>query len=98
MRELDSATMAAAAVFTDSREAALAESGDVRLAMAEGVIGAGHVRAEIGELLTGTAPGRTADSEITVFESLGMAVEDLAAALGAYRKAARLGAGSWVDF
>jgi ornithine cyclodeaminase/alanine dehydrogenase-like protein (mu-crystallin family) len=97
-RELDSATVADAAVFVDSRESALAESGDIRLALADQAIGAGHIRAEIGEVLTGAARGRTDDSEITVFESLGLAVEDLAAALGAYRRAAELGAGTWVDF
>ena len=97
-RELDSATMAAAAVFADSRESALAESGDVRLAVAEQAVPPVHIRAEIGELLTGTAPGRASDREITVFESLGLAVEDLAAAQGVYRNAARAGAGTWVDF
>jgi len=97
-RELDPATVARAAVFADSRESALAEAGDVGLALAEEAIGPGHIRAEIGELLTGQAVGRTSDGEITVFESLGLAVEDLAAGLGAYQKAAALGAGTWVDF
>ena len=97
-RELDSATMAAAAVFADSRESALAESGDVRLAVAEQAVPPVHIRAEIGELLSGTAPGRASDREITVFESLGLAAEDLAAAQGVYRNAARAGAGTWVDF
>ena len=97
-RELDSATMAAAALFADSRESALAESGDVRLAIAEQAISPVHIQAEIGELLSGTAPGRASDQEITVFESLGLAAEDLAAAQGVYRSAARIGAGTWVDF
>jgi ornithine cyclodeaminase/alanine dehydrogenase-like protein (mu-crystallin family) len=97
-RELDSATMAAATVFADSRESALAESGDVRLAIAEQAVPPVHIRAEIGELLSGTASGRTSDREITVFESLGLAAEDLAAAQGVYRNAARVGAGTWVDF
>jgi alanine dehydrogenase len=99
-RELDSATMSAAAVFADSRESALAESGGVRLAIAEHSIPPVHIQAEIGELLTGTgsSPGRAGDRDITVFESLGLAVEDLAAAQGVYRNAVRLGAGTWVDF
>ncbi len=97
-RELDSATMAAAAVFADSRESALSESGDVRLAIQEQAIPPAHIRAEIGELLTGTAPGRVSDAEITVFESLGLAAEDLAAAQGVYRNAVRAGAGTWVGF
>jgi ornithine cyclodeaminase/alanine dehydrogenase-like protein (mu-crystallin family) len=97
-RELDTATMAAAALFADSRESVLAESGDFRLAEAEGAIGPEHIRAEIGEVLTGRAPGRAGDDEVTVFESLGLAVEDLAAAALAYRKAGELGAGTWVEF
>jgi ornithine cyclodeaminase/alanine dehydrogenase-like protein (mu-crystallin family) len=97
-RELDTATMAAAALFADSRESVLAESGDYLLALGEGAIGPGHLRAELGEVLTGGAPGRTSDGEITVFESLGLAVEDLATAVLAYQKAAEAGVGSWVDF
>ena len=97
-RELDSATMAAAAVFADSRESALAEAGDLRLAIAEHCTPPVHIRGEIGELLSGTVPGRTGDQEITVFESLGLAAEDLAAAQGVYRNAAGRGAGTWVDF
>ena len=97
-RELDTETMAAAALFTDSRESAASEAGDYVLARAAGAIGPDHIRAELGEVLAGTAPGRADDAEITVFESLGLAVEDLAAAALAYRKAAELGSGSWVEF
>jgi ornithine cyclodeaminase/alanine dehydrogenase-like protein (mu-crystallin family) len=97
-REIDTATMADAALFVDSRESAAAESGDFLLAQAEGVIDAGHIRAEIGEVLTGAAPGRRDAREITLFESLGLAVEDLAAAAHLYRKASRLDAGTWVEF
>ena len=97
-RELDAETMAAAAVFADSRESVASEAGDYVLAQAEGGIGPDHVRAELGELLTGTAPGRSGDTEITVFESLGLAIEDLVAARLAYRNATERGAGAWVDF
>jgi ornithine cyclodeaminase/alanine dehydrogenase-like protein (mu-crystallin family) len=97
-RELDTETMAAAALFTDRRESATSEAGDYLLAQADGAIGPEHIRAEIGEILTGSAPGRASDTEITVFESLGLAAEDLAAAALAYRKAAELGAGSWAEF
>ena len=97
-RELDGATMADAALFADSRESVRGEAGDYLLALAEGAIGPGHVRAEIGELLTGEAAGRSSDQEITVFESLGLAVEDLAAAAYVYGKASRLGAGVVADF
>ncbi len=97
-REIDTATMATAALFVDSRESAAAESGDFLIARAEGAIDAGHIRAELGDVLTGSAPGRRDAREITVFESVGLAIEDLAAAAYLYREASRLGTGSWVDF
>jgi len=97
-REIDAATMAAAALFVDSRESAAHEAGDVLLAMADGAIGPADIRAELGEVITGVAPGRRDDQEITVFESLGLGVEDLAAAAHAYRRARAAGAGTTVDF
>ncbi len=98
-RELDTVTVAAAALFADSRESVLAESGDYLLAAAEGAVGPGHVRAEVGDLLAGlSGDGRRDAEEITVFESLGLAAEDLAAALAAHRAAVDLGIGTWIDF
>jgi ornithine cyclodeaminase/alanine dehydrogenase-like protein (mu-crystallin family) len=99
-RELDSATVADAALFADSHDSMLAESGDYLLAAAEARIGPGHIRAEIGDLLAGLADGqgRRRDEEITVFESLGLAVEDLAAASAAYQAARESGTGMWVEF
>jgi ornithine cyclodeaminase len=80
-RELDTATVAASALFCDSRESLRNEAGEFRLAIAEGLItGEEHVRAELGEVLAGTAPGRRGDAELTLFRSLGLAIEDLAAA------------------
>jgi ornithine cyclodeaminase/alanine dehydrogenase-like protein (mu-crystallin family) len=95
-REIDTATMAEAALFADRRESVVNEAGDYLLAAQEGADN--PVRAELGELLTGTAPGRTADDEITVFESLGLAAEDLAAAIYLHEKATREGAGTPADF
>ncbi len=95
-RELDTATMAAAALFADSRESVTHESGDYLLAAGDGV--ANPVRAELGEVITGAAPGRAGDDEITVFESLGLAAEDLAAASYVYAEATRLGAGTAAEF
>lgn len=86
-RELDTATVAAAVLFADRRDSLLAESGDYLLAAADGAVGPDRVRGELGEVLLGAAPGRLTQGEITVFESLGLAVEDLAAAALAYRKA-----------
>jgi ornithine cyclodeaminase len=79
-RELDTATMAAASLFVDRRESTVNEAGDYLFPQREGAIGPDHIRAELGELLLGTAAGRTSADEITVFKSLGLAVEDLAAA------------------
>jgi ornithine cyclodeaminase len=95
-REIDTATMAEAALFADSRESVRNEAGDYLLAAREGADN--PVRAELGELLTGTASGRADDDEITVFESLGLAAEDLAAASYLYQKAASLSAGTSADF
>jgi ornithine cyclodeaminase len=97
-REIDSATMAIASVFVDRRESALNEAGDYLIAASEGAIGPEDLRAELGEVLLGTASGRTTQEEITVFKSLGLAIEDLAAAAHLYRKAADNGVGSWVNF
>jgi ornithine cyclodeaminase/alanine dehydrogenase-like protein (mu-crystallin family) len=97
-REVDSATIAAARLFVDSRGSALSEAGDVLLAMQEGAIDAGHIRAEIGEVLIGSQPGRTTAEEITLFKSLGLPIEDLAAAEYLYRRALETGRGTIVPF
>jgi ornithine cyclodeaminase/alanine dehydrogenase-like protein (mu-crystallin family) len=98
-RELDGATVAAAALFVDRRESTINESGDYLFAKIEGSIsGPEHIRAELGELLTGAAEGRKSEGEITLFKSLGLAIEDLASAAFLYDKARREGRGSWVDF
>ena len=91
-------TVAAARLFVDRRESAENEAGDSLLALREGAIAPGHIRAELGEVLTGAAPGRVAPDEITLFKSLGLAVEDLWAADHVFRKAAKAGVGTWVEF
>jgi ornithine cyclodeaminase/alanine dehydrogenase-like protein (mu-crystallin family) len=97
-REVDTETMAASALFVDRRESTINEAGDYLFAMREGAIGPDHIRAELGEVLTGAKPGRTSADEITLFKSLGLAIEDLAAANYLYRKAKELNAGVWVEF
>jgi len=97
-RELDAETVARSAFFTDRRESCVNEAGDYVLALKEGAIAEGHIRAELGEVLAGSAPGRESDDEITVFESLGLAVEDLAAAEYLERRAGETGTGTTVDF
>jgi len=87
-REMDPALVARARLFVDSRAAALVESGDVVLGMQEGRFGADHIVAELGELLADpAAAGRRSDAEVTIFKSLGLAVEDVTAAALAYRRA-----------
>ncbi|HXM35604.1 MAG TPA: ornithine cyclodeaminase family protein [Pyrinomonadaceae bacterium] len=97
-REIDTATMAAASLFVDRRQSALNEAGDYLLAAGEGAFGPNHIRAEVGEVLKGAAKGRTTSDEITLFKSLGLAIEDLAAAAHLYRKAQQEHCGSWVEF
>jgi ornithine cyclodeaminase/alanine dehydrogenase-like protein (mu-crystallin family) len=96
-RELDTAAVVRASLFVDRRESALNEAGDFLVPRREGAIDDGHIRAELGELLLERRPGRQADSEITVFKSLGLAVEDVAAARLIYDNAVKAGAGTRVE-
>jgi len=91
-REMDPALTARSRLFVDSRAAALSESGDVVMGMAEGRFDASHVIAELGELMNGSA-GRGSATDITIFKSLGLAVEDVTAADLAYRRAVKRGIG-----
>lgn len=93
-RELDTETMTAATLFVDRRESAVNEAGDLLLAG----LGESDIAAELGEVLTGAHPGRTGDAELTVFKSLGLAVEDLAAAELVVRAARERGRGTEVPF
>jgi ornithine cyclodeaminase/alanine dehydrogenase-like protein (mu-crystallin family) len=97
-RELDSETMAGASLFVDRRESAMNEGGDYGLAAADGAIGPGHIKAELGEVLAGVHPGREHEDELTVFKSYGIGVEDLATADLVVRRAHELGFGLEVDF
>jgi ornithine cyclodeaminase len=92
-RELDTATVAQGRLFVDSREGALAEAGDIVIPIKEGAFDASHIAAELGDVFGGRAEGRRGADEITIFKSLGMAVEDVAAARLAYERAASMGLG-----
>jgi len=97
-REIDTATVAASALFCDSRESVRNEAGEFQLAVGEGAItGEEHIRAELGEVLAGQAPGRRDDGELTLFRSLGIGVEDLAAAEIAVAAAREQGLGTEVE-
>jgi ornithine cyclodeaminase len=97
-RELTSDLVAAATLFVDRRESTLNEAGDYLFAVEEAGIGPDHIRAELGELLESVHPGRQSDEELTLFKSLGIAVEDLAAAELCVARAHERGIGTEVDF
>jgi ornithine cyclodeaminase len=97
-RELEADVVAAASLFVDRRESTLNESGDYLSAVAEKAIGPDHIVAELGELLVGRHPGRRDEDELTVFKSLGVAVEDLAAAALCVERARERGVGAEVAF
>jgi ornithine cyclodeaminase len=97
-RELDVATIADAELFVDSRESAANEAGDYLLALAEAAIdGPEHIVAELGDVAAGLHGGRSGPQALTVFRSLGIAVEDLAAAELALAHARAAGAGTEVE-
>ncbi len=97
-REIDTATMAASALFCDSRESVRNEAGEFQLAVREGLIsGEEHIRAELGEVLAEIAQGRRDVGELTLFRSLGLAIEDLAAAERAVAAATKRGLGTEVE-
>ena len=96
-RELDTAAVSRSRFFVDRRESTLNEAGDFLIPKREGAIDDGHILAELGELLLGAHPGRQSETEITVFKSLGLAVEDVAAARLVYDNAVKAGAGTRVE-
>lgn len=96
-RELDTAAVKGARLYVDRRESTLNEAGDFLFAKQEGAIDDNHIVGEIGEILLGTVEGRRTADEITLFKSLGLGIEDLAAANHVYRKAVETGAGVFVE-
>ena len=96
-RELDTQAVVHARLFVDRRESTLNESGDFLIPKAEGAIDDDHILGELGEVLIDRASGRTSPQDITLFKSLGLAVEDLAAAHHIFNEAKRCGAGTMVE-
>jgi alanine dehydrogenase len=96
-RELDGEAIRRARVVVDTYAGALEEAGDVLIPLREGAIERAHVAAELAEVVTGRRPGRTSDEEITVFKSVGFALEDLAAARLAYDRGRAQGIGKEVS-
>ena len=87
MRELEAEVLKRATVVVDSRDAIMAECGDVLLAIKEGTITEDQVQREIGAVLAGQKPGRTSPDELTVYKSVGIAIQDVATARLVYQKA-----------
>jgi len=96
-RELDSQAVAQARLYVDRKESTLHEAGEFILPKAEGRFGNEHILGELGEILNGKIAGRSSLNEITLFKSLGVAVEDLAAAHHVLQKASQSHLGMWVE-
>lgn len=95
-REIDTATMAAVRLFVDRRESAVNEAGDILIPMREGAFTADHIQAELGDVIIGKDPGRRSETELTLFKSLGLAVEDVASAAFILKRAREAGVGQTV--
>jgi len=96
-RELDTAAVAGSRLFVDRRESTLSEAGDFLIPRAEGAIDDGHILGELGDLLNRTVVGRRRAPDRTLFKSLGLAVEDVAALQHIFDKAERSGAGTMIS-
>jgi ornithine cyclodeaminase/alanine dehydrogenase-like protein (mu-crystallin family) len=97
-RELDSEAVMKSTLFVDRRESTINESEDFRVPKKEGLIDDDHIKGELGEVLLGKVAGRIRDDEITLFKSVGLAVEDLASAYHVYTKAEAECVGTRVRF
>ena len=97
LREIDGSTLARAKIIVDARDAIMAECGDILLALKEKSIAENAIHAEIGEVLAGTKAGRQSVDEITLYKSVGIAIQDVAAAHLVYRKALERRIGTEVE-
>ncbi len=96
-RELDTEIVRRSKFVADSAEACLSEAGDLMIPIEEGAITAGHIHADLGEIVLGRKPARETDDEITVFKSVGLAIQDVATAKLVYDRAVEVGIGTEVD-
>lgn len=97
MQELPAATVARATVVVDAVEAALAEAGDLIVPLREGLVERAHFSRELGMVAAGTAPGRTSADEVTLFKSVGNAVQDVVVARRAVERARADGVGTTIE-
>ena len=95
-RELDTEAVRRARVIIDDKPAAGREAGEILIPISEGAIDAGHVKGTLAEVVSGEVPGRVSDSEITLFKSCGVAIEDLVTARLAYLRASTIAVGARV--
>lgn len=95
--EVDVETVVRSSFFVDHRETIEEQGGEYRRALAEGAVSEGHIRAELGEVLSGRHPGRTSAEEVTLYKSVGIVAFDLAAAAAVYDAALEQGVGVSVD-
>lgn len=96
-RELDTAAVVRSRLFVDRRESALSEAGDFLIPKSEGAIADDHILGEIGEVLTGKLAGRRTRGDVTLFKSLGLAIEDVAAARHIHERARASGQGRFLE-
>ena len=98
VRELDSETVMKSKIFCDQVQACLNEAGDIQIPIEEGVLSADDINGSIGEVINGTLLGRENDEEITLFKSVGLAVQDISCAALVYEQAKGQGVGIEFDF
>ncbi len=96
MQEIPAETVVRAKVVIDHRTASLAEAGDLLIPLHQGLIKQDHIHAELGEIIAGSKPGRGSETEITLFKSVGVAVQDIAVASRVLANAERMGLGATV--
>jgi ornithine cyclodeaminase/alanine dehydrogenase-like protein (mu-crystallin family) len=98
VQEIPAETVLRALLVVDHRPAALEETGDLLIPMAQGLFREDHIHAELGELVLGSKPGRTAPETVTMFKSVGVAIQDLAAAVHVLRRAEQFALGTVVPW
>ncbi len=92
-REIPAATVVRSRLVVDDRESALEEAGDLLIPIGEGLVGADHIHCELGDLVLGRREGRSSESQVTLFKSVGLAAQDLFAARAVLCRSERLGLG-----
>jgi ornithine cyclodeaminase len=97
-QEIPSETVIRAKIIVDSRQASLAEAGDLLIPLRKGSIGPDHIYAELGQIAAGQLPGRETRQEVTFFKSVGLAIQDIAVAAQVLQEAEKSGLGTEVNF